>query len=202
MEKKLYFYWTGLRGACILNALYALGVSTLLGDETDKAENRHEGKTKIRTTSVVKESRVLDKLSRVENELEEIRRERLALQDERKALEREKARLRQEFIETMERYKSLDSMYRRLQLEVAAMVDASGKTEVGTREVELLDALRQMTGKSQALTLRIADFCDFMDSALGKIDIDKLEKARIQYRLDRLKAEIINASTVTEQYSR
>ena len=200
--KKLNFYWTGMQKACILNALFLLGVSTLWGEEAGSSDQQHEGKTKIRTASVVKESRVLDKLSRVEQELEEIRRNKLALQDERAALEREKAQMRKEFIETMQRYKSLEEMYRRLQLSVATVVDDSGKTAVGTREGELLESLRRMVDDNKALTLKVVDFCDYMDVVLGKINVDKLEKARIQYRLDSLRNDAGKNSTATEQYSR
>ncbi len=200
--KKLNFYWTRRHYACILSALFILGVSALWGEETGSPGQRHDGKTKIRTASVVKESRVLDKLSLVEKELEEIRRSKLALQDERAAFEREKAQMRKEFIETMQRYKSLEDMYRRLQLSVAAVVDNSGKTTEGTREGELLEVLRRMVDDNRTLTLKVVDFCDYMDVALGKINIDKLEKARIQYRLDSLKSDAEKNSTATEHYSR
>ena len=201
-EKKRNSYWTWTRSACILNALFVLGVSTLKGEENGSTEVRHEGKTKIRTAAAVKESRVLDQLALVENELEEIRKTKLALQDERVALEREKARMRKEFIETMQRYQSLESMYRRLQLGVAAVVDESGKPDGEAREEELLQALRRMVDDNKTLTLKVVDFCDYMDDVLGKITQDKLERARIQYRLDSLRSDAEKSSTATEQYSR
>ncbi|MDD3118201.1 MAG: hypothetical protein PHQ27_03400 [Victivallales bacterium] len=145
---------------------------------------------------------MLDKLSLLDNELEEIRKTKLALQDERASLVREKARMRKEFIDTMQRYQLLESMYRRLQLGVAAVVDESGKTTGEAREEQLLEALRRMIDDNKTLTLKVVDFCDYMDGVMDKIQPDKLERARIQYRLDGLRGDAGQSSAATEQYSR
>lgn len=201
-EKNRNSYWTWPRSACILSALFVLGVSTLKGEEKGSPTIRHDGKTMIRAAAAVKESRVLDKLSLLDNELEEIRKTKLALQDERASLVREKARMRKEFIDTMQRYQLLESMYRRLQLGVAAVVDESGKTTGEAREEQLLEALRRMIDDNKTLTLKVVDFCDYMDGVMDKIQPDKLERARIQYRLDGLRGDAGQSSAATEQYSR
>lgn len=207
-QKNITFYWTGTKRVCILNALFALIVPLWLRADSAEASDQ-AGKTKIRATVVVKESRVLNKLSEVEKQLETLKRqlarqrqEIVVLEEQRLALEAQKSQLSTELIENRKRYKLQEDNYRRLQLGIAAKVSDSGKASATSREEQLSGALRKLSGDCEILTLAVNDYCDYMDTALRQLNIDKLEKTRIAFRLESLKKQAAMTTAVTEHYSR
>lgn len=199
--KNIAFDWTSGARLCILSALFALGVSLCaVGTAAAEAEAVSDGKTKIRATVLVKESRALSRLGQVEEELEAVRRERIALEERRKVLETEQAVLRKELFDIFERYRLQEDKYRRLQLETGALLGGEGKLAVSEREERLSGALRRLSGDCKTLTLAVGEYCDHMEETLRELPLDKLVKAGIAWRLDDLKRKSAMLSTIAEHH--
>jgi|GEM_PF-2859209 len=189
--------WTGQSRTCILQTLRALSV-LFFGVGSAIAVFAQEGKTKIQTTTVVQESRLLAQFSEVERELETVRREKTVLEERNARLERDNADLRQKLLDNMQRYQTQNDRCGRLQLNIAAALAHSGQTPAGTREGELYDALQQLCDRNTHLALAISEFCDYLDAALSRTNLDAVQKAEIGVRLDAIRSRSAKLGTATE----
>lgn len=197
MQKNMKTSWTEAVLTCNLPTLHALGVFMLWASVAVCAFAQ-DGKTKIRAGSTAMESRNLDRHSEVEGELKVLKRQQLVLEERCARLEREAAQLRQKLFENIQRYQSQEDRSRRFQLSIAATLANTGRPSAGDREGELLDALRLLCDKNKTLTLSVSDFCDYLDAALSRMNIDKVEKARLAIHLDKLRKCSARLSTAAE----
>jgi len=107
--------------------------------------------------------------------------------------------LRKEFFEILKKSERQKKEYQKLQLSIAATIKSAEKINVTDREAELIASLNKITDKAKKLAVDTQQFCQYLDSVLDKLKIDKLERLRIKYRLDDLRNESEDISVMLSQ---
>ncbi len=126
----------------------------------------------------------------VSSEVENLRREVARLKMELAKSEAEKSAavaelemVRNGLGELLEKLQEKDGALERFQLKFAGMLEYEGQREPGEREVQLLNRLRELAVRGEALTQSLSDFCKQADSLIevappGEVRLAQLLVAR------------------------
>ncbi|MEA4862110.1 MAG: hypothetical protein VB042_02260 [Victivallaceae bacterium] len=126
----------------------------------------------------------------VSSEVDDLRREIAQLKMELAKSEAEKSAavaelemVRNGLGELLEKLQEKDGALERFQLKFAGMLEYDGQREPGEREVQLLNRLRELAVRGEALTQSLSDFCKQADSLMevappGEVRLAQLLVAR------------------------
>jgi hypothetical protein len=96
--------------------------------------------------------------------------------------------LRKTLAGTLENDDKREKALLRIQCSVAASLANGKKRAMSEESVKLLESMSKLVKAGNALVSMSTEFCDFVDNALSKKRLTDLDKARLRFSLEKLKA--------------
>jgi len=198
--------WTLAILLCILKALFVSGADS----QTDGESNANaEESARFAARVQLKGSKSQMQLTKAMEELRALRERANALEGENRLL-REDLRnacegrdvLHKELVEILKVYSDQETRYKKVTAGIAAAFAGFEKLPFTNKDIELLESLKDVCGKSRELSVKSAEFIASVKPVLDKMPLESVERAKLKIISDELQKKIADTNSVTESGSK